>query len=221
MAKVTLEDVRAAVEKLEAEGLSVSVVNVRSVLRRGSSTTITNFLREVRKSKTCKERLPQDIDTRGVPPEVIQRIAEAAQSAAIVAFHAIVDPINNAIAAARVDMDTERQSLLQDNAQVSADAADALERLESARRELHDAIRESAKTKAELTAAGERLLSAEKRRDEERIQMQEEINRMRAQNASAQVEWSHKQERLHQRLEVAINEAAELRGRLSVFEGRA
>lgn len=216
MTKTTLEDVQTAVAHLESAGARVSVMSVRGVLKRGSATTITKLLRNVRRTKAATEALPSPLDTEGVPPEVVMKIAEVARSAAIQAFRVMAEPINDSIARARESMDAERQSLLQDIAQISADAAEASERFEVARTALDEAIRSDATSAAALAAAQEQLRAAEAQWAAERSRHDREVVRLREQVAAEQAESRRERERF----ESAMNEASELRGRLAAFAER-
>lgn len=216
MAKIKLEDVQAAVAYLESTGSRVSVVSVRNILKRGSATTITKLLRDVRQTKATTEGLPTPLDTEGVPPEVVEKIAEVAKSAAIHAFRVMAEPINQAIARVRQSTEAERKSLLQDIAQVSADAADAADRLDAARTELDEMIRSDATSAAALAAAQEQLRVSEAHWTAERRRHEDELIRLREQVAAEQA--AAKQER--ERFETAMNEASELRGRLAAYAER-
>lgn len=211
MAHVTLEDVRAAVAQLEALNLSVSVANVRGHLGRGSSTTITRHLREVREAK-AREKLLEPLNPDDVSPTIVEKITAAAKAAGIESFRAIAEPLNRKIEEARAVLDTERQTMQQDMAQVLVESNDAIERAENLQREMADGIRREAATIAELSSLREQMERQNIERDVERQRHAEDLAALRQYLSEAQEE----NRRVQERIEVAVSEAAELRGRLAV-----
>lgn len=211
MAHVTLEDVKVAVAQLEALKLSVSVASVRGHLGRGSSTTITRHLREVREAK-AREKLLEPLNPDDVSPTIVEKITAAAKAAGIESLRAIAEPLNRKIEEARAVLDAERQTMQQDMAQVLVESNDATERAENLQREMEDGIRREAATLAELSSLREQLERQNTERSTERQRHAEELATLREYLNEAQGE----NRRVQERIEVAISEAAELRGRLAV-----
>lgn len=216
MAHVTLEDVKIAVGQLESLGSSVSVASVRGHLGRGSATTITRHLREVREAK-ARERLLEPLNPDDVSPEIVERITAAAKAAGIESFRAIAEPLNRKIEEAKAALAAERQTMQQDMAQVVAESYDATERLDILQRETSEAIRREAAALAELASARDQLQKLLSERQLERERQTEELSTLRQYLTEAQSE----NRRVQERVEVAIGEAAELRGRLAASTERA
>ena len=214
MANVTLQDVEQAVAQLEAAGLPVSVASVRGQLGRGSATTITKLLRDVREARSRGDELPDELDRASPPAGVIDKIAAAARAAGIEAFVAIAEPINQQILAARAEIENERASMKADMAQVLADAGEAVEAAEALRLELVAVQALHATASAELLAVRKQLderASAEKTESERRAA---EVAQLRQQLDNAQAEGRRAQDKA----EAAIAESAELRGRLAALK---
>ena len=211
MAHVTLEDVKAAVAQLEAREMSVSVANVRGHLGRGSSTTVTKHLREVREAK-AREKLLEPLNPDDVSPTIVEKISAAAKVAGIESFRAIAEPLNRKIEEARAALDAERQTMHQDMAQVLAEANDAIERAEILQREMTDGVRREAAALAELSGLREQFERQNIDHASERQRHTEELATLRQYLSEAQGE----NRRVQERIEAAVSEASELRGRLAV-----
>ncbi len=105
----------------------------------------------------------------------------------------------------------------QDMAQVVAESNDATERLDILQRETSEAIRREAAALAELASARDQLQKLLSERQLERERQTEELSTLRQYLTEAQSE----NRRVQERVEVAIGEAAELRGRLAASTERA
>ena len=213
MANVGVEDVRRAAAELGEAGEGVSAAKIRGHLGRGSMTTITRLLREIRSREPRRDALPLEMDLATVPKEVSEGLSEAIQIATLAIYKSIAGPINQQISAAREELDVERDGMKQDVAQILAESNDIKELADRQREEL------ARSNEALMTATSE--LASIKREVElknaatvaDRARHETEVAALREQMSAASTEHRN----LQTRLEKVLTEAGELRGRLAAM----
>lgn len=144
-ATITMEEVIKAIESLQAGGKPINQANVRSVLGRGSNTTIAVFLREWRKTVPLPEP-PQAEPPTKEQLAVVQQMNEAAAQRALEAQRELEAQIK--------DLHSENNDLVENQKEAEKERDSAIYERDAMKDELDKAKEEAAKKIKE--AEGER-----------------------------------------------------------------
>lgn len=178
MANITLEDVRAAVAELEAQGVTPSVTKLRAHLGRGSSSTITAHWRAIREQAEAEvgaDPLPPELDPHAPPAALMDMLTAGAVRAGQEVYRRLSQDINDKINAARAKLDADRAEAQEAFDQVMADAGEARERAEAAEAKLQN-------TAVQLAVADEARAASVKALE----QAQRDIEELRARLADSE-----------------------------------
>lgn len=213
MANVNIQDVKKAALELSESGESISAAKIRGNLGRGSMTTITRFLREIRNGDAKRDLTPPEMDMSVVPKDFAEDLSEAIQAAALSIYKAIAGPVNRQIKTARDDIDLEREAMKQDVDQVLAESNDIKDVADRLRDELALSKEALGAVIAELASVRRELVLKDAATITERARHEDELAALKHQFASA----SSEHRNVQSRMEAMLAEAGELRGRLSAM----